>query len=206
MNGDKTLSERADELEAQQMEAFEERIITKSLLFHLADGEQPTYSKTAGPGNFGQGQPKLMLMGDDPRLPQMPEKPTFMDFLRCRFTIGGQQHLLQSARLAKLNGLPEKMVFACLLHDIAITGFIRADHGYWGGATAGTVCGRGGQLGDPDAPVRTLLPGRDQRLRIPRELHPHVRGGLSAGTLHRGGAQAGAAAQMVPVRPGDLHQ
>jgi hypothetical protein len=132
MNETKTLSERADELETQQMQAFEERIITKSLLFHLGDGEQPTYSKAAGPGNFGHGQPKLLLMGDDPRLPQMPEKPTFMDFLRCRFTIGGQQHLLQSARLAKLNGLPEKMIFACLLHDIAITGFIRADHGYWG--------------------------------------------------------------------------
>jgi len=126
------LSERADALEAQQLQAFEERIITKSLLFHLAEGEQPTYSKARGPGNFGHGQPKLMLMGEDPRLPQMPEKPTFMDFLRKRFTIGGQQHLLQSARLAKLNGLPEKMVFACLLHDIAITGFIRTDHGYWG--------------------------------------------------------------------------
>ena len=43
-----------------------------------------------------------------------------------------QQHLLQSARLAKQNGLPEKMVLACLLHDIAVVGFIRSDHGYWG--------------------------------------------------------------------------
>ena len=26
----------------------------------------------------------------------------------------------------------EEMVMACLLHDIAVTGFIRSDHGYWG--------------------------------------------------------------------------
>jgi hypothetical protein len=29
-------------------------------------------------------------------------------------------------------GLPEKIVLACLLHDISVVGFIRADHGYWG--------------------------------------------------------------------------
>ena len=41
-------------------------------------------------------------------------------------------HLLQSARHAVKAGLPEKMVLACLLHDIAGAGFIRGDHGYWG--------------------------------------------------------------------------
>jgi predicted hydrolase (HD superfamily) len=39
--------------------------------------------------------------------------------------------MLQSARLAAKSGAPEKVVVACLLHDIAITGFIRSDHGYW---------------------------------------------------------------------------
>jgi hypothetical protein len=29
------------------------------------------------------------------------------------------------------NGVDEKIVLACLLHDIAIAGFIRSDHGYW---------------------------------------------------------------------------
>ena len=43
-----------------------------------------------------------------------------------------QQHLLQSANLAQKNGLSEKIVLACLLHDIAVAGFIRSDHGYWG--------------------------------------------------------------------------
>jgi hypothetical protein len=59
----------------------------------------------------------------------MPDKPTLFDFFRYRF--GPANHLLQSARLATKNGAPEKVVLACLLHDIAIAGFIRGDHGYW---------------------------------------------------------------------------
>ena len=70
-------------------------------------------------------------MGEDPRLPPMPAAPTLLDFFRLRFA-PSQAHLLQSANLARKNGLPEKMVLACLLHDIAVVGFIRADHGYWG--------------------------------------------------------------------------
>ena len=69
-------------------------------------------------------------MVDDPRLPAMPDKPTLIDFFRKRF--GPSMHLLQSAHHAVKNGLPEKMVLACLLHDISVVGFIRGDHGYWG--------------------------------------------------------------------------
>ncbi len=125
MNTTQTLSERADALEARQMKELGDRIVTKSLLFNLADGEQ-----SLGAG-FGQGTGRQLLMGEDPRLPQMPEKPTLLDFFKYRFS-PNQQHLLQSANLARKNGLPEKMVLACLLHDIAVTGFIRSDHGYWG--------------------------------------------------------------------------
>ena len=39
--------------------------------------------------------------------------------------------MLQSARLAQKNGASEKIVLACLIHDIGNIGFIRADHGYW---------------------------------------------------------------------------
>ena len=39
--------------------------------------------------------------------------------------------MLQSARLAQKNGVDEKIVLACLVHDMATSGFIRADHGYW---------------------------------------------------------------------------
>ena len=122
----KTMSQRADELEHQQMKELGDRIVTKSLLFNLAGGEQ-----SLGNG-FGQGTGKQLLMGEDPRLFKMPDKPTLLDFFKYRFATGGQQHLLQSANLAQKNGLPEKMVLACLLHDIAVSGFIRSDHGYWG--------------------------------------------------------------------------
>jgi hypothetical protein len=75
---------------------------------------------------------QYVLQGPDPRLPAMPEKPTLLDFFRNRFRQGGIQHLLQSANLARKNGFPEKIIAACLLHDIGIVGFIQADHGYWG--------------------------------------------------------------------------
>ena len=117
-----SLSERADEIEHRQMQELGERVVVKSLLYHLADG-----NRTLGPRPRG----KRPLMGEDPRLPPMPEKPTLLDFFHLRFA-PSQAHLLQSANLAQKNGLPEKMVLACLLHDIAVVGFIRADHGYWG--------------------------------------------------------------------------
>jgi hypothetical protein len=127
MSAAKSMSERADDLELQQMAALDDRVVTKSLLFFLADGEQSL-------GNaFGVGSGKHLMMGEDPRLQKMPEQPTLFDFFRLRFAKGfGFQHLLQSANLAQKNGLPEKMVMACLLHDIAVCGFIRSDHGYWG--------------------------------------------------------------------------
>ena len=123
MNTTPSMSERADELEHRQMQELGERIVGKSLLYNLADGE-----RTLGERAFGG----LMLMGEDPRLPPLPEKPTLLDFFRCRFAVAPQAHLLQSANLAQKNGLSDKMVLACLLHDIAVAGFIRTDHGYWG--------------------------------------------------------------------------
>ena len=115
-------AERADALEHRQMQELGERIVVRSPLYHLADGERPLDPQLSG---------SSLLMGEDPRLPPMPEKPTLLDFFRLRFA-PSQAHLLQSANLAQKNGLPEKMVLACLLHDVAVAGFIRADHGYWG--------------------------------------------------------------------------
>jgi hypothetical protein len=60
----------------------------------------------------------------------MPEKPQLLDFFRYRF--GRNNHLLQSAKHAKNAGLDEETILACLLHDIAVIGFIRSDHGWWG--------------------------------------------------------------------------
>jgi hypothetical protein len=122
----KTLSELADDVE-HEMEEELERVITKSLLFNLGDGK---VHYDSGASLAAKYPGKYMLMGDDPRLPKMPAKPTLLDYFRCRFA--SMNHLLQSATHALKAGLPEKTVLACLLHDIAVAGFIRADHGYWG--------------------------------------------------------------------------
>jgi hypothetical protein len=101
-----------------------DRIATKSVLFEAGDID-PT---TPAAGGFPRGD-KRLLMGQDPRLPAMPDKPTLLDFFKYRFR--PTQHLMQSARLALKAGYSEKVVLACLLHDIAVIGFIRCDHGYW---------------------------------------------------------------------------
>jgi len=121
-----TMDERADALE-EQMERELERIITKSVLFNLADGK---VEMEGGAALQAKHPGKLMLMGEDPRLPKMPDKPTLLDYFRYRFA--STNHLLQSATHALKAGLDEKVVLACLLHDVGVVGFIRADHGYWG--------------------------------------------------------------------------
>jgi hypothetical protein len=74
----------------------------------------------------------VFMMGDNPALPTMPDRPTLKDFFQLRFSKIGAAHLLQSARVARERGLPEKVITACLLHDIAIAGLLSANHGYWG--------------------------------------------------------------------------
>src|SRR6266481_755335 len=74
----------------------------------------------------------LFMMGDNPALPTMPGRPTLRDFYLLRFDPIPRIHLLQSARVARENGLDEKVIMACLLHDIAIAGLLPANHGYWG--------------------------------------------------------------------------
>ncbi len=100
-----------------------DRVVVKSVIF--TSGERDPRQPNPRPPDDG----RLYMMGHDPRLPRMPDKPTLFDFFRYRF--GPSTHLLQSARLAMKNGVGEKVVLACLLHDIAIAGFIRSDHGYW---------------------------------------------------------------------------
>jgi hypothetical protein len=126
MNDTMTLAERADALEHRMMRELD-AIIVKSRLFNLADGDTSTAS---GPALLAANPGKYMLMGDDPRLPKMPAKPTLIDFFKYRF--GPGQHLLQSAAHARDTGQPEKIQLACLVHDIAVLAFIRGDHGYWG--------------------------------------------------------------------------
>ena len=78
------------------------------------------------------GPDAVMMMGDNPALPRMPEKPRLMDFFRLRFEDITVRHLLTSAERALKAGQDETVVLACLLHDISNGCFVRADHGYWG--------------------------------------------------------------------------
>ena len=117
-----TTMQRAEAAEHAMSEELD-RIVVKSVLY--TSGERDPRVPVSRPPDQG----KLYLMGHDPRLPKMPDKPTLFDFFRYRF--GPSAHMLQSARLAQKNGVSEKIVLACLLHDIAVAGFIRSDHGYW---------------------------------------------------------------------------
>jgi hypothetical protein len=74
----------------------------------------------------------ILMMGDNPALPKMPAKPTLADFFRSRLHTPAVRHLLQSARHARDAGAEEKIVLACLLHDIALGALMSTDHGYWG--------------------------------------------------------------------------
>src|SRR5580704_4570043 len=122
----KSANDRAAALEEHMMHELE-HIVTKSVLFGLADGK---LAMESGPALMARNPGKYMLMGADPRLPKMPEKPTLIDYFKCRFA--STAHLLQSATHALKGGHDEKVVLACLLHDIAVVSFIRCDHGYWG--------------------------------------------------------------------------
>jgi len=79
-----------------------------------------------------RGPDALVMMGDNPALPKMPERPALKDFFALRLSKTGTNHMLQSATLAREHGLDEKVIMACLLHDIAIAGLLSANHGYWG--------------------------------------------------------------------------
>jgi hypothetical protein len=74
----------------------------------------------------------VFMMGDNPVLTRMPERPGLLDFFRCRFGGVTERHLLTSAKRALDDGLDDKIVLACLLHDISNGCLIRSDHGYWG--------------------------------------------------------------------------
>lgn len=74
----------------------------------------------------------VMMMGDNPALPRMPAAPTLLDFFRLRLDDFTRAHLLTSAKRSLDEGQDEKVVLACLLHDISNGCMIRCDHGYWG--------------------------------------------------------------------------
>src|SRR5262249_12848284 len=90
-----TLAEQADEPEERRMPELNETVATKSVLYILADGK---VEMDSGPALQAKNPGKYFLMGADPRLPKMPDKPQLIDFFKQRFA--SMNHLLQSANLA----------------------------------------------------------------------------------------------------------
>jgi hypothetical protein len=197
MNDTMSLAERADALEHKMMRELD-AIIVKSRLFNLADGDM---SIPNGPALLAANPGKYMLMGDDPRLPNMPERPSLMDFFKYRF--GPANHLLQSARHAVRAGMDEKVVMACLVHDIGVIGFIRADHGYWGAQMVAPYVEEEVAWAIRAHQALRFYPGRVGRILLPRILHQEFRTRLSAGSLHRGRVPTRPRSQMVHDRADD---
>src|ERR1700733_11661494 len=102
MNDTPTMSQRADALE-EQMSRELDYIVVKSRLYSMAEGDMgPAVNANA---IMAKNPNARVLMGDDPRLPAMPENPTLMDFFKYLF--GPAAHLLQRAKHAMKGGLPE---------------------------------------------------------------------------------------------------
>jgi hypothetical protein len=76
------------------------------------------------------------------RLPPMPARPTIVDYFHLRFN-QFNNHVLQSATLARKNGMTDEIVLACLLHDV-VQCMMKTDHGWWGA-----------QLFEPYVPEKT---------------------------------------------------
>lgn len=114
--GATTLSKKADALEDAMDEALNKKRSKPDLCY--VDGQPED--------DYDDDRPYLQHY--DPLLPEMPAEPSLMDFYKLRFAPA--KHVLQSARLAKINGHDETIITACLLHDIGLN-LINTDHGYW---------------------------------------------------------------------------
>jgi hypothetical protein len=119
--------DRADWEERWPQEGRERQILPSPIAFlgTALDSHEAEMLARLGAGT-------VMMMGDNPALPRMPRKPHLLDFFRLRFQDVTYRHLLQSAKLALDAGQDEKVITACLLHDISNGALIRVDHGYWG--------------------------------------------------------------------------
>ena len=70
-------------------------------------------------------------------LPAMSNRPTLLEFFEKRFAPAN--HVLQSATRALKTGMPEEVVFACLMHD-TVHALVKVDHGWWGAQIIEPYC------------------------------------------------------------------
>ncbi|MGB0231962.1 MAG: hypothetical protein ACPF89_11545 [Pseudohongiellaceae bacterium] len=92
--GATTLSAKADALEEAMSDELDKRIATPWMC-----SIDPTPEPIPGDS-------RPWYQHNDPRLPQMPAEPTLRDFFKLRFAPAN--HVLQSARYARENGMDEK--------------------------------------------------------------------------------------------------
>ena len=115
--GATTLSAKADALEDALEDSLEEKFRIKPSHCYIDTGRPKRAADDKRP----------YYQHDEPLLSKMPKAPTLMDFYLQRFPTN---HVTQSARLALKRGSDEKVVLACLLHDIGLN-IMGTDHGYW---------------------------------------------------------------------------
>ena len=75
MNDAMTLAQRADALE-EKMSRELDHIVIKSRLYSMADGDMSPAPNAAA--LMAQNPNARVLMGDDPRLPEMPDRASFV--------------------------------------------------------------------------------------------------------------------------------
>ena len=135
LGGQAAVDEMSSEAKADELEDFMTASLDAVIAFQqgkrpknyptVAEIEAKTETRTfrRGVGDLFAGR------GHVKKLPPMPASPTLADFFELRFAPAN--HVLQSAALAMKNGMPEKIILACLLHDTAMA-LIKCDHGWWG--------------------------------------------------------------------------
>ena len=127
------------EQKADALEHFMEDELEKYALEQARQaGQYPTVAELAeededlARGNR-RGAGRLFVRGPNGQLrplQPMPEKPTLIDFFKYRFGFAST-HCLQSASRALKTGMDEKVILACLLHDVILE-VVTPDHGWWG--------------------------------------------------------------------------
>ena len=96
--GATTLSAKADALEEAMSVELDKRIAT------------PWFCNIEPMPEEVAGDTRPYYQHNDPRLPEMPKAPTLVDFFKLRFAPAN--HVLQSARLAKINGMDRHGVYS----------------------------------------------------------------------------------------------
>jgi hypothetical protein len=116
---DSKVAEAAVGAEADETAAPKKKFPTAAEI----EAQIPTRTFRRGAGNLFAQAANVKI------LEPLPAKPTLLDYFRLRFAPAN--HVLQSATRAMKNGMPEEIIFACLLHD-TVQALMKTDHGWWG--------------------------------------------------------------------------